>query len=91
MVKNLSSMQGSQVRSLGWEDPGGGHDNPLQYSSLENPMERRAWQTIVHGIAESDTTEQLSMHRFILSSSSVRVLAVAPTLEMYKLRFMEVE
>ena len=26
-----------------------GNDNPLQYSSLENPMDRRAWQTTVHG------------------------------------------
>ena len=28
--------------------PGGGHDNPLQYSCLENPMDREAWQTTVH-------------------------------------------
>ena len=31
--------------------PGGGHDNPLQYSCLENPMDRGAWWAIVHGIA----------------------------------------
>ena len=36
--------------------PGGGHGNPLQYSCLENSMNRRSWQTIVHGISESDTT-----------------------------------
>ena len=35
--------------------PGGGHGNPLQKSSLENPMDRRAWQAIVHGVAESQT------------------------------------
>ena len=37
---------------------GGGHGNPLQYSYLENPMDRGAWQTTVHGAhEESDTTE----------------------------------
>ena len=29
--------------------PGGGHDNPLQYSCLENPMDRGVWWAIVHG------------------------------------------
>ena len=29
--------------------PGGGHGNPLKYSCLENPMDRGAWQTTVHG------------------------------------------
>ena len=38
--------------------PGGGHSNPLQYSCLENPRDRGAWQSTVHGIAESDETEQ---------------------------------
>ena len=38
--------------------PGGGHGNPLQYSCLENPRDREAWQTIVHGgHKELDTTE----------------------------------
>ena len=31
--------------------PGGGHGNPLQYSCLENPMDRGAWWTTVHGVA----------------------------------------
>ena len=31
--------------------PGGGNGNPLQYSCLENPMDRGAWQAIVHGVA----------------------------------------
>ena len=35
--------------------PGGGHGNPLQYSCLENPMDRGAWQAIVHRVAKSHT------------------------------------
>ena len=33
--------------------PGGGHGNPLQYSCLENPMDRGAWQDTVHGVEKS--------------------------------------
>ena len=37
--------------------PGGGHGNPLQYSCLENPMDRGFWWVIVLGVAELDMTE----------------------------------
>ena len=37
--------------------PGGGHGYPLQYSHLENPMDRGAWQDTVHRITESDKAE----------------------------------
>jgi len=37
------------------KSPGGGHGNPLQYSCLENLMDRRAWQATVHGVARSQT------------------------------------
>ena len=35
--------------------PGGGNGNPLQYSCLENPMDRGAWWATVHGFAKSWT------------------------------------
>ena len=35
--------------------PGGGHGNPLQYSCLENPMDRGAWQATVRKVAKSQT------------------------------------
>ena len=35
--------------------PGGGHGNPLQYSCLENPMDRGAWWAEVHRVAKSQT------------------------------------
>ena len=35
--------------------PGGGHGNPLQYSCLENPMDRGTWWATVHGVTKSWT------------------------------------
>ena len=35
--------------------PGGKHGNPLQYSCLENPMDRGAWRDTVHGISKNQT------------------------------------
>ena len=41
----------------------GGHDNPLQYSCLENPKDRGSWWATVHGVTKSQTgLKQLSMH-----------------------------
>ena len=40
--------------------PGKGNSYPLQYSCWENPMDRAVWQARVHGVSESDTTEQLT-------------------------------
>ena len=56
VVKNLPAMRKTWVQLLGWKDsPGGGHDNPLHYSCLENPMERGAWQATVPRVTQSQT------------------------------------
>ena len=53
VVKN-SPANAEEVRDLGsipglGRSPGGGHGNPLQYSCLENPIDRGAWWATVHG------------------------------------------
>ena len=57
MVKNLLASAGDirdvgSVSGLG-RSPGEGNGNPLQYSCLENPMDRGAWRAIAHGVAKS--------------------------------------
>ena len=59
VVKNLPANAGD-VRDMGWipgleRSPGGGRVNPLQYSCLENPMDRGAWWATVHGVSKSQT------------------------------------
>ena len=45
----------------GWGgSPGEGKGYPLQYSCLENSMDRGTWQATVHGVTELDTTERLT-------------------------------
>ena len=46
---DLGSIPGSE------RSPGGGNGNPLQYSCLENPMNRGAWWAPVHGFTKSQT------------------------------------
>ena len=54
LIKNLPAMQETWVQSLGWEDPLEKEmATQLQYSCLENPVDRGAWQATVHGVAKS--------------------------------------
>ena len=64
VVKNLPA-NAEDIRDTGSipgleRSPGGGHGNPLQYSCLENSIDKGAWQAAVHSMAKSQT--QLSMH-----------------------------
>ena len=71
VVKNLPAS--ADVRDMGLipglgKSPGVGNGNPLQYSCLEDPMDRGTWETIVHRVAQSQTRlKQLSItHMHIL-------------------------
>ena len=61
MVKNPPAVQETQVQSLGWEDS----LDPLQYSCLENSIDRGAWRATVHAVEKSDkyNASCLSTHR----------------------------
>ena len=56
MVKHLPTLQETGSIPGSGRSPGDGNGNPLQYSCLENPMDRGTWQATVHGVAESDMT-----------------------------------
>ena len=61
--KESAALRETQVWSLGWKDPlvkGMATHSILQYSCLENPMDRGAWGATVHGVSESDKTQWLT-------------------------------
>ena len=63
MVKNLPANAGDEGSIPGsGRTPGEGNGNPLQYSCLENPMDRGAGWAIIHGVAKSQT--RLSAHTY---------------------------
>ena len=77
VVKNLPANAGDLrdaglIPGLG-RSSGGGHGNPPQYSCLENPMDRGAWQVTVHGVTQSQTRlKRLSMHTLTNSMKKIK-------------------
>ena len=75
MVKNPPVSAGG-VRDVGLipgsgRSPEGEHSNPVQYSCLENPMDRGTWRAVVHGVRkELDTAERLTTRILILFLNS---------------------
>ena len=61
MVKNPPANEGDIGSIRGSErSPGEGNGKPLQYSCMENPIDREAWRATLHEVTEElDTTEQL--------------------------------
>ena len=56
LVKNLTATAGDVSSIPGSErSPGEGNGSPLQYSYLENPMDRGTWRATVHGVTKSST------------------------------------
>ena len=88
MVKNLPA-NARGIRDVGsipglGRSPGGGHGKPLQYSCLENPMDRGTWKATVHGIIRIQTLlKWLSMKACTACMHCIYIsatLSVCPTL-----------
>ena len=83
VLKNWPANAGD-IRDVGsipglGRSPGEGNGNPVQYSCLENPIDRRTWQATVHGIAKHQTRlKQLSTNTLNIKDNkcSARVLVL---------------
>ena len=83
VVKNLpaKASRRKRLRFDPWVIPvGGGHGNPLQYSCLENPMDRGAWRAAVHRVTQNQTQlKWFSKHWLIISCISYFLLCKKTT------------
>ena len=85
VVQNLPA-SAEDARELGWisglgRPPGEGNGNPLRYSCLRNPMDRRAWRATVHEVTKSTQPGTwLSMHAHTCTFSLVRKIVQSLTL-----------
>ena len=70
--KEFACNAGVPALILGSErSPGEGNGNPLQYSCLENSMDRGTWQATAHGVAKkSNTTERLTFGKILFKRNS---------------------
>ena len=88
MVKNSPANAGdvrdvNSIPGLG-RSPGGGYGNPLQYSCLEYPKDRRAWWVIVHGVAKSWTgLKQLSTRHSLYKGNETVGLVPGNEIDKY--------
>ena len=83
MVNNLPA-NAEDIRDMGsipgsGRSPGGRHGSSLQYSCLENLLDRGAWPATIHRVAESDTTEA-TQHTLI---AALYVVAVPSSSVLY--------
>ena len=68
VLRDAGSISGSE------RSPGEGNGNPLQYSCLEDFTDRGPWRATVQGLAESDTTELLTLPYLLKVSGTILVL-----------------
>ena len=94
VVKNLPA-NARDIRDARWipgstRSPGGGHGNPLQYSYLEKPMDRGAWQPIVHRVLKSATQLKWlsTCKQWYLTPCFPRVFAHRIPCHVYRLQFI---
>ena len=75
MVKNLPAILETQVLIPGLgRSSGEGNGYPLQCSCLGNPMDRRAWWTIVHGVTELDISRCLNNNNIKVKINLIKLL-----------------